>query len=71
MNPMSASDRKKLFVKTYGCQMNVYDSERMVEALGTSGYDEVSSPEEADMIPAIFAKKRPKKSIPSWAALRA
>lgn len=47
---MSASDRKKLFVKTYGCQMNVYDSERMVEALGTSGYDEVSSPEEADMI---------------------
>lgn len=50
MNPMSASDRKKLFVKTYGCQMNVYDSERMVEALGTSGYDEVSSPEEADMI---------------------
>jgi tRNA-2-methylthio-N6-dimethylallyladenosine synthase len=41
---------KKLFVKTYGCQMNVYDSERMVEALGGSGYSEVSSPEEADMI---------------------
>ncbi|MWD28110.1 tRNA (N6-isopentenyl adenosine(37)-C2)-methylthiotransferase MiaB [Aquicoccus sp. SCR17] len=41
---------KKLFIKTYGCQMNVYDSERMAEALGPSGYVEVGSPEEADMI---------------------
>ncbi|WP_417246219.1 tRNA (N6-isopentenyl adenosine(37)-C2)-methylthiotransferase MiaB [Celeribacter sp.] len=41
---------KKLFIKTYGCQMNVYDSERMAESLGGSGYTEVSSPEEADMI---------------------
>ncbi|MCA0044174.1 tRNA (N6-isopentenyl adenosine(37)-C2)-methylthiotransferase MiaB [Celeribacter litoreus] len=44
------SETKKLFIKTYGCQMNVYDSERMAEALGGSGYSEVSSPEEADMI---------------------
>ena len=29
---------KKLFIKTYGCQMNVYDSERMSEALGEDGY---------------------------------
>tara|TARA_R110002124_G_scaffold287048_1_gene470056 strand:- start:18206 stop:19525 length:1320 start_codon:yes stop_codon:yes gene_type:complete len=41
---------RKLFIKTYGCQMNVYDSERMAEALGGNGYDEVGSPEEADMI---------------------
>ncbi len=44
------TNTKKLFIKTYGCQMNVYDSERMAEALGGSGYAEVSSPEEADMI---------------------
>ncbi len=44
------SNKKKLFIKTYGCQMNVYDSERMAEALGTSGYDPVGTPEEADMI---------------------
>jgi len=44
------SNKKKLFIKTYGCQMNVYDSERMAEALGTSGYDPVDTPEEADMI---------------------
>lgn len=44
------SEPKKLFIKTYGCQMNVYDSERMAEALGGQGYAEVSSPDEADMI---------------------
>ncbi|MBB5723726.1 tRNA-2-methylthio-N6-dimethylallyladenosine synthase [Loktanella ponticola] len=41
---------KKLYIKTYGCQMNVYDSERMAEALGGNGYVETKSPEDADMI---------------------
>ncbi len=41
---------KKLYVKTYGCQMNVYDSERMAEALGSEGYEQVATPDEADMI---------------------
>jgi len=41
---------KKLYIKTYGCQMNVYDSERMAEALGGSGYVETASPDDADMI---------------------
>ena len=44
------SHPKKLFIKTYGCQMNVYDSERMGDALGVSGYEQVDSPEGADMI---------------------
>ncbi|MBT4568368.1 MAG: tRNA (N6-isopentenyl adenosine(37)-C2)-methylthiotransferase MiaB [Marinovum sp.] len=44
------STSKKVFVKTYGCQMNVYDSERMVEALGSNGYEQTATPEEADMI---------------------
>jgi len=39
---------KKLYIKTYGCQMNVYDSERMAEAL--EGYEQTDSPDEADMI---------------------
>ncbi len=44
------SETKKLYVKTYGCQMNVYDSERMTDALGSSGFTETDSPEDADMI---------------------
>ena len=44
------TDAKKLFVKTYGCQMNVYDSERMVEALAASGYVTTDQVEDADMV---------------------
>ncbi len=41
---------KKLFIKTYGCQMNVYDSERMAEAMGAEGYVTTEVMEEADMV---------------------
>ncbi|MDZ4134619.1 MAG: tRNA (N6-isopentenyl adenosine(37)-C2)-methylthiotransferase MiaB, partial [Paracoccaceae bacterium] len=41
---------KKLFIKTYGCQMNVYDSERMAEALGAQGYEATDTAEGADMV---------------------
>ena len=44
------AEPKKLFIKTYGCQMNVYDSERMAEALGGQGYVETTTPDDADMI---------------------
>jgi len=44
------TDAKKLFVKTYGCQMNVYDSERMAEAMGAKGYVTTDTVEEADMV---------------------
>jgi len=41
---------KKLFIKTYGCQMNVYDSERMAETLGGQGYVQTQDQDEADMV---------------------
>lgn len=41
---------KKVYVKTFGCQMNVYDSERMVETLAPVGFDETQDPSEADVI---------------------
>ncbi len=44
------ADPKKLFIRTYGCQMNVYDSERMAEALGGVGYVGTDSADDADMI---------------------
>ena len=40
----------KVFVKTFGCQMNVYDSERMTEALSLIGYAETGSIEDADLV---------------------
>ncbi|GAA6208113.1 tRNA (N6-isopentenyl adenosine(37)-C2)-methylthiotransferase MiaB [Cognatishimia sp. WU-CL00825] len=44
------AETKKLFIKTYGCQMNVYDSERMAEAMGGAGYEATETAEDADMI---------------------
>jgi tRNA-2-methylthio-N6-dimethylallyladenosine synthase len=41
---------KKLLVKTWGCQMNVYDSARMAEALAPLGYGPASAAEDADMV---------------------
>jgi len=41
---------KKLFVKTYGCQMNVYDSARMADLLAPLGYAPAEEPEGADMV---------------------
>ena len=33
------SNSRKVFIKTYGCQMNVYDSTRMSDALARDGYE--------------------------------
>jgi len=41
---------KSLFIKTYGCQMNVYDSARMAETLTPLGYAATDRPEAADMV---------------------
>src|SRR5665213_493691 len=41
---------KKLFVKTYGCQMNAYDSARIADLLAPLGYGAAAGPEDADMV---------------------
>jgi tRNA-2-methylthio-N6-dimethylallyladenosine synthase len=41
---------RRLFIKTYGCQMNVYDSARMADALVPHGYTRVDRPDDADLI---------------------
>lgn len=47
---MTEHTPKKLFIKTYGCQMNVYDSDRMADALAPHGYVPVSVMEDADLV---------------------
>jgi tRNA-2-methylthio-N6-dimethylallyladenosine synthase len=41
---------KKLFVKTYGCQMNAYDSAKMADLLAPLGYAATDAPDDADMV---------------------
>ena len=41
---------KKLYIKTYGCQMNVYDSARMADLLAPLGYAPVDVADDADMV---------------------
>src|SRR5438105_11345377 len=42
---------KKVFIRTFGCQMNEYDSDRMADVLAASeGYEKTAHPEEADLI---------------------
>lgn len=47
---MNTNQHKKLYIKTWGCQMNVYDSQRMADVLAGLGYRTTDAPEEADMM---------------------
>ena len=46
----SRPNSRKVFIKTYGCQMNVYDSVRMGDALASEGYVTTEAMEEADLV---------------------
>ena len=48
--PTSRPEPKRLFIKTYGCQMNVYDSERMRDVLRPLGYQPVETADNADLV---------------------
>lgn len=47
---VESSAVRKVFVKTYGCQMNVYDSDRMTDALAKDGYVSTDVMEDADLV---------------------
>jgi tRNA-2-methylthio-N6-dimethylallyladenosine synthase len=42
--------QKRVFIRTYGCQMNVYDSDRMADVLRPLGYAVAATPEQADLV---------------------
>ena len=50
MSEERQSAPKRLFIETYGCQMNVYDSERMRDVLAPLGYAPVDKPDDADLV---------------------
>jgi tRNA-2-methylthio-N6-dimethylallyladenosine synthase len=50
MDTPPSTPRKRVHIKTYGCQMNVYDSERMADALAPDGYDPTDDVATADLV---------------------
>ncbi len=49
-DPSVVPPSKKLYIKTYGCQMNVYDTERMEDVLRPLGYSPSDTPDNADLV---------------------
>jgi tRNA-2-methylthio-N6-dimethylallyladenosine synthase len=45
-----AGGPRKLYVKSYGCQMNVYDAQRMADTLAREGFIETATPDDADLV---------------------
>ncbi len=43
-------ETRKLYIKSYGCQMNVYDAHRIVDGLARDGFVETAEPKDADLI---------------------
>src|SRR6476660_4726767 len=41
---------RKVYIKSYGCQMNVYDSHRMADTLAPEGFTETATPDDADLV---------------------
>lgn len=58
-----------VYVHTFGCQMNTYDAERMVESLAPHGYEATEDPERADVILLNTCSVRLKAEDKAWSAL--
>lgn len=48
--PLSRDQTKSVYIKTYGCQMNVYDSEKMIDLLRPHGFIQTDNPEGSDLV---------------------
>src|ERR1700748_2354875 len=53
------SKARKVHVKSFGCQMNVYDSHRMADMLAPAGFTETARPEDADLV-----RRKPPHLVP-------
>src|ERR1700704_722135 len=65
---------RKLHIKSYGCQMNVYDAQRMVDTLAPEGFVETASVDDADLVilnPCHIREKASEKVYSELGRLRA
>jgi len=60
---------RKLHIKSYGCQMNVYDAQRMVDTLAPEGFVETANAEEADLVILNTCHIREKASEKTYSEL--
>jgi tRNA-2-methylthio-N6-dimethylallyladenosine synthase len=63
------ANTRKVFIKTYGCQMNVYDSGRMADALAADGYAPTEVMEDADLVVLNTCHIREKAAEKVYSAL--
>lgn len=68
-NTPDSGNTRKVFVKTYGCQMNVYDSQRMADSLAAEGYVATDTPDDADLVLLNTCHIREKASEKLYSAL--
>ncbi|MBJ6132623.1 tRNA (N6-isopentenyl adenosine(37)-C2)-methylthiotransferase MiaB [Ochrobactrum sp. Q0168] len=68
-NADTRPNTRKVFVKTYGCQMNVYDSQRMADSLAAEGYVATDTPDDADLVLLNTCHIREKASEKLYSAL--
>jgi tRNA-2-methylthio-N6-dimethylallyladenosine synthase len=57
--------KKKFYLETHGCQMNVHDSEKAAQALGQAGYEPTSDPAQADlvMLNTCMVREKPEQKV--------
>ena len=65
---MAAETKKNVFIQTYGCQMNVYDSEKMLEQLRAANYAPTEDPEKADvfLVNTCAIREKAEHKVFSW-----
>jgi tRNA-2-methylthio-N6-dimethylallyladenosine synthase len=57
--------RKKFYLETHGCQMNVHDGEKAVQALSQAGYEQTSDPAQADLLllNTCMVREKPEQKV--------
>lgn len=62
---------KKIYLRSFGCQMNDYDSARIIDLMREQGYERTAQPEDADLLVVVTCSIREKaqeKPSPTWGA---